>query len=70
MVFSKTMGYRHASILVGKLAIIKLGAANHFAVDTTENADAFNEQNLKKYAAVIFLSTTGDVFKRCAATSF
>jgi cytochrome c len=34
---------------------------NGFDVDTTENADAFTEDNLKKYAAVVFLSTTGDV---------
>ena len=61
LVFSKTAAYRHASIPTGKLAIMKLGMANHFEVDTTENADAFTAENLKKYAAVIFLSTTGDV---------
>lgn len=61
LVFSKTEGYRHASIPLGKLALMKLGAENNFSVDTTENADAFTAENLKKYAAVIFLSTTGDV---------
>lgn len=61
LVFSKTKGFRHQSINVGKPAIQKLGTENNFLVDTTENADAFTEENLKKYAAVVFLSTTGDV---------
>jgi len=61
LVFSKTKGFRHASINVGKPAIQKLGNENSFDVDTTENAQAFTEDNLKKYAAVVFLSTTGDV---------
>lgn len=61
LVFSKTKGFRHQSINVGKPAIQKLGTENNFAVDTTENAAAFTEDNLKKYAAVVFLSTTGDV---------
>ena len=29
--------------------------------DTTEDASAFTEENLKQYAAVVFLCTTGDV---------
>ncbi|WP_229311480.1 ThuA domain-containing protein [Larkinella rosea] len=61
LVFSKTKGFRHASIPVGKLAILKLGKENGFAVDTTENAGQFTEANLKRYNAVVFLSTTGDV---------
>ena len=61
LVFSKTAGFRHSSIPDGKVAIQKLGKENDFAVDTTENAADFNEKNLKKYAAVVFLSTPGDV---------
>jgi cytochrome c len=61
LVFSKTMGYRHASIPNGIAAIQKLGTENGFDVDTTENAEFFNEDSLEKYAAVIFLNTTGDV---------
>lgn len=61
LVFSKTKGFRHNSIETGKSAIQQLGLKNNFDVDTTENADAFTEENLKKYASVIFLSTTGDV---------
>ena len=61
LVFTKTTGYRHASIPNGIAAVIKLGQENGFDVDTTENAGMFTEDTLKKYAAVIFLNTTGDV---------
>ncbi len=61
LVFSKTKGYRHESITAGKAALQKLGAEKGFAVDTTEMAEDFTEENLKKYQAVVFLSTTMDV---------
>ncbi|MDB5153139.1 MAG: ThuA protein [Mucilaginibacter sp.] len=61
LVFSKTAGFHHASIAVGIPAIIKLGQENNFDVDTTTNPAKFTTANLKQYAAVIFLSTTGDV---------
>ena len=58
LVFTKTTGFRHSSIPAGKAAIMKLGAENEFIVDTTENADYFNEDSLKNYSAVVFLNTT------------
>src|SRR4051812_30003616 len=61
LVFSKTTGYRHESIGTGKLALIDLGSKNNFEVDTTEDAGAFSENNLKRYRAVVFLNTTMDV---------
>lgn len=61
LVFSKTAGYHHASIATGIPAIIKLGQENNFDVDTTTNSAKFTSENLKQYATVIFLSTTGDV---------
>jgi len=61
LVFSKTAGYRHESIPAGIEGIRKLGSQHNFLVDTTENADNFNEENLRRYKAVIFLNTTGDV---------
>jgi type 1 glutamine amidotransferase len=62
LIFSKTNGYRHSSIPVGIAAIKKLGAEKGFDVDATEDSTAFTTDNLKKYAALIFLSTTGTVF--------
>jgi type 1 glutamine amidotransferase len=62
LVFSKTAGYRHtSSIEAGKKYILELGKKNKFGVDTTESADAFTAENLKQYAAVVFLCTTGNV---------
>jgi type 1 glutamine amidotransferase len=61
LVFSKTAGFHHSSIDAGMAAIIKLGAENNFAVDTTTDSTKFNKKNLKQYAAVVFLSTTGNV---------
>jgi type 1 glutamine amidotransferase len=61
LVFSKTLGYRHASITNGIAAIQALGAQDGFAVDATEDSGGFNGTNLARYAAVVFLSATGDV---------
>ncbi|MDR6197731.1 type 1 glutamine amidotransferase [Siphonobacter sp. BAB-5404] len=70
LVFSKTAGFRHASIPAGKRALMKLGDENGFAVDTTENADAFQEDNLKKYNVVVFLSTTGNILDAAQQAAF
>lgn len=61
LVFAKTAGYHHNSIAVGIPAIQKLGVENNFGVDSTTDSTEFTRDNLKKYAAVIFLSTTGNV---------
>ena len=61
LVFSKTAGFRHSSIPNGIAAIRKLGQENGFTVDTTEDANAFTQKNLSRYAAVVWLNTTGDV---------
>ncbi len=70
LLFSKTAGFVHASIPNGIAAIQKLGTENGFEVDTTKNADVFNENSLKNYAAVVFLSTTGDVLTGNQETAF
>jgi cytochrome c len=70
LVFSKTAGYRHSSIEVGRLAIMKLGKENGFDVDTTENASVFGDSILKKYSAVIFLNATGDVLDHVQQAAF
>src|SRR5688572_11359228 len=61
LVFSKTAGYRHSSIEAGIAAVRKLGQEHGFAVDATEDAGAFTERNLRRFRAIVFLSTTGDV---------
>jgi type 1 glutamine amidotransferase len=61
LVFSRTAGYRHASIPAGIAALQVLGAFNDFAVEATEDPAAFNDTTLARFDAVVFLSTTGDV---------
>jgi len=61
LVFFKTGGYYHESIPTGVKAIQDLGAKNGFNVDTTTNANKFAEDSLKKYASLVFLSSTGEI---------
>ncbi len=70
LVFSRTRGFRHDAIPVGKIALLKLGAENNFVVDTTEDAAVFTDQNLQQYQAVIFLHTTGDVLDSAQQLAF
>ena len=70
LIFSKTSGYHHASIAVGIRAIIKLGQENNYDVDTTTDSKKFTYDNLKQYAAVIFLSTTGNVLDDAEQAGF
>lgn len=64
LVFSKTGDFRHESIPAGIQAIRELGKAHGFTVDATEDATAFVPERLSRYAAVIFLLTTGDILDR------
>ncbi len=70
LVFTKTAGFYHTSIPSGAAAIQKLGAENNFLVDTTRDASYFNEDSLKQYAAVIFLSTTQNVLNEEQQVAF
>ncbi len=70
LVYSETQGFRHDSIETGIARIEQLGAANNFAGDATEDSTAFRANNLRKYDAVIFLSTTGDVLNNNQQAAF
>ena len=61
LIFSKTAGFYHQSIPKGIQAIQKLGVDFKFDTDTTRDARQINTENLKKYKAVVFLNTTGDI---------
>jgi cytochrome c len=70
LVFSKTAGFRHASIPDGIALIQTLGAAHGFSVDATEDASLFTPQSLSAYRAVVFLNTTGEVLSASQQTAF
>ena len=70
LVFSKTNGFHHNSIEKGNAAILRLGLENGFEVDTTTNSDWFVEDTLKKYSAIVFLNTTGDLLNNYQEADF
>ncbi|MFF9277216.1 ThuA domain-containing protein [Streptomyces griseosporeus] len=70
LVFSKTAGFRHDSIPEGVAALRQLGAEAGYTVDATEDAGAFTPGNLRRYDAVVFLSTTGDVLDAAQQSAF
>ncbi|WP_261719911.1 ThuA domain-containing protein [Streptomyces sp. FZ201] len=70
LVFSKTAGFRHDSIPDGVQALKDLGASAGITVDATEDARAFSNANLRRYDAVVFLSTTGDVLNTAQQRAF
>ncbi len=70
LVFSLTKGFHHSSIPKGVASLQKLGIENGFDVDTTTAPQKFTEENLKKYSAVVFLSTTGDVLNNYQEADF
>jgi|GEM_PF-706154 len=70
LIFSKTAAFRHSNIDEGIAAIEQLGLDNNVAVDATENAADFTDANLAQYAAVIWLSTTGDVLNATQQAAF
>jgi type 1 glutamine amidotransferase len=70
LVFSKTTRYHHESIPAGMVAIQHLGKLNGFEVDTTTNAAYFTEDSLNKYAAIVFLSTSGNLLDTVQKTDF
>jgi type 1 glutamine amidotransferase len=74
LVFTKTTGYRHDSIPSGVAAVRRLASRHAFRMDTTSDAGRFTTRSLRRYAAVIFLSTTGTPIKdgrqRAAFTSY
>src|SRR5258708_27085424 len=61
LVFTKTTGFHHDSIVDGIAALAALGEAHGFTVDATDDAERFTDAALARYRAVIFLNTTGDV---------
>ena len=59
LIFSRTAGYRHASIPVGRATLTELVHELGWRVQTSEAPEAFLE--LYRVRCVVFLSTTGDV---------
>lgn len=61
LLFHKTAGFYHKSIPAGVEALKELGRENNITVDASDDSTLFTVENLKKYRAIVFLSTTGDI---------
>lgn len=70
LVFSKTAGFRHGSIPKGVGALGLICSELGWRMDATEDARRFSVENLAKYDAVVFLSTTGDVLNEAQQAAF
>ena len=60
LVFTRTTGFRHASIDDGVAAVRELGATSGFAVEATDDPARIEAATLERFRVVVFLSTTGD----------
>jgi len=70
LVFGKTKGFFHTSIPKGMVTIMNLCGQSGITADTTRDAAAFTLDNLKRYKAVVFLNTTGDVLDNTQQEAF
>lgn len=63
LVFSKTGGFRHASIATGKVAFTEMGKkTGAFETVVSDDLENFEADKLKQYDGVMFLSTTMNPF--------
>jgi type 1 glutamine amidotransferase len=60
LLYSRTARYHHESIPSGVKAIKALCAENKIDIYATKDSTYFTDDNLKKYAAIIFLNTSGN----------
>jgi type 1 glutamine amidotransferase len=61
LVFTRTEGFRHASIPAGVRALRAIGRSRGFSVTATARPGAFTDASLRRFRVVVFLSTTGNV---------
>ena len=69
LVFTRTTGYRHESIEPGVEAVVELAADHGHEVEHTEDASVF-DGDLDRFAAVVWLSTDGDVLDDAQREAF
>lgn len=70
LIFSKTNGFRHASIPKGVATVSNLLDKHGIKFLHTEDSVHFHVDSLKKYDAVIFLNTTGDILDKTQKENF
>ncbi|MGW2542157.1 ThuA domain-containing protein [Kitasatospora sp. NPDC001574] len=61
LIYRRNLRFPHASALDGTRALHELGERHGFTADATEDPAVFRPDTLRRYAAVVFLSTGGEV---------
>ena len=64
LIFTKTAGFRHASIPKAVKEVSNLLNTNGIKTLHTEDANYFNKDTLNTFDAVLFLSTSGTIFNQ------
>ncbi|UZK66267.1 ThuA domain-containing protein [Sphingomonas sp. M1-B02] len=70
LIFSKTNGYRHASIPDAVGAVTRLAKARGWSVYATENAALFNPAQLARFDLIVFASASGDMLTPAQRDAF
>lgn len=70
LLFTKTTGFRHASIPKGIATVTRILNDANIKVIHTEDAGYFCADSLAQFAAVVFLNTTGDILSPAEKASF
>ena len=60
LVFTKTSGYRHASISSGLKMLSDQCKRQNWVITTTEDASLFRDDFLGRFDVAVFLNPTGD----------
>ena len=69
LLFTKTDGWHHKSINKSVSAFETMSKKYHFTYEWHEDASRFNDDNLKKFDAIVFLLTTGDILNEAQQKS-
>ncbi len=70
LVFSKTLGYRHASISSGIKMLYDLSPSQNWVITATEDASLFNKKTLAAFDVAVFLNPSGDALSGTEQNAF
>ena len=70
LIFSRTAGFRHASIPTAVAALMSLQVTGGYQAEATEDAGAFTAANLMRFQVVVFALTSGDVLDDAQQAAF
>lgn len=70
LVFSKTSGFRHASVSSGLKMLYDLSPDQNWVITATEDATLFDSDFLKNFDVTVFLNPTGDAIDEAGQADF